>query len=156
MSTRAASRSDQPAPHRSAGALAGVRVLEQARHQDSRGFLQKVLCASQCDGSPPGGEVYVSAANPGEAKGNHYHRHMGEWFAVVQGHGSLELCVPDTKARRSIEFSESRPRTVYVPPEVAHAVVNRGRDVLICVAWAEAEHDPSDVIPFSVWPEACA
>lgn len=155
MSTRAGNRSEKSALHRSAGVLDDVRMLEQARYQDSRGPLQKVLCASQCDGCPPRGEVYVSAANPGEAKGNHYRRHMGEWFAVVQGHGSLELCVLEAKARRSIDSSESSPRTTYVPPEVAHAVVNRGRDVLICIAWAEAEYDPSNVIPFSVWPEAC-
>jgi hypothetical protein len=35
---------------------------------------------------------------------------------------------------------------------MAHAVVNHGEDELICVAWAEAEHDPSDVHPFQVWP----
>jgi hypothetical protein len=37
-----------------------------------------------------------------------------------------------------------------VPPGIAHAVVNEGGDVLLCVACAEQEHDPDDVVPFDV------
>ena len=129
-----------------------VRILSQARHEDARGFLQKILTASQCEGRVPQGEVYVTAARPGEAKGNHFHRRMGEWFAVVQGSGALQLRDPDTGARREIELAASNPRTVYVPAGLAHAVVNTGEDTLICVAWAEGEHDPTDVYPLPVWP----
>jgi hypothetical protein len=31
--------------------------------------------------------------------------------------------------------------------------VNTGKGELICIAWAEAEHEPSDVHPFAVWPK---
>jgi glycosyltransferase involved in cell wall biosynthesis len=130
--------------------VTGVRVIRQNRHEDPRGFLQKVLTTSQCDGHPPRGEVYVTSAKPGEAKGNHYHQRMGEWFAVVQGTGVLELCDPTTGARISVPLSSSEPSSVYVPAGLAHAVVNTGRNELICVAWAEAEHDASDVHPFPV------
>ncbi|HEU0055097.1 MAG TPA: glycosyltransferase, partial [Longimicrobium sp.] len=144
-----------PNPRRAAGAhLDGVRVVEQPRHEDARGYLQKVLTASQCDGHPPRGEVYVTCAHPGEAKGNHLHRRMGEWFAVVQGEGSVEVCDPSTGSRMAVSVSAGLPRTVYVPAGLAHAVVNRGFEDLVCVAWAEAEHDPGDVHPFPVWPPA--
>jgi dTDP-4-dehydrorhamnose 3,5-epimerase-like enzyme len=129
-----------------------VRVVEQNRHQDSRGFVQKVLTATQCAGHPPRGEVYVTSARPGEAKGNHLHCRMGEWFSVVQGTGSVEICDPSTGSRLAIAVSADLPRSVYVPAGLAHAVVNRGTDDLICVAWAEAEHDPADVHAFAVWP----
>lgn len=134
------------------GLLSRVRVLRQSRYEDSRGFLQKILTASQCDGHPPSGEVYVSAACPGEVKGNHFHLRMGEWFAVVQGEGSIELCDPGNGERQSIPLSPSHPRTVYVPPGLAHALVNHGDEVLICVAWAESEHEPADVHAYAVWP----
>jgi glycosyltransferase involved in cell wall biosynthesis len=134
---------------RTAG-LTGVRVIRQHRHEDSRGFVQKILTASQCQGHPPRGEVYVTSARPGEVKGNHYHQRMGEWFAVVQGEGSLEVCDPTGGARISVILSAREPSSVYVPAGMAHAVVNRGLEDLICVAWAEAEYDPTDVIVHQV------
>lgn len=131
-----------------------VRVLEQRRVEDARGYLQKILMASQVGGHAPKGEVYVTAARPGEAKGNHWHRRMGEWFAVVQGEGAVHLLDPGTGARREIPCGASRPRSVYVPSGLAHAVVNTGPELLVCVAWAEGEHDPGDVFPCAVWPPA--
>ena len=148
--------SERPAPNprRTPGGarLSDVRVVPQRRHEDGRGFLQKVLTSSQCAGHPPRGEVYVTSARPGEAKGNHLHRRMGEWFAVVQGEGSVEICEPATGSRLVVPVSAAQPVSVYVPAGLAHAVINTGDGELICVAWAEAEHDPSDVQPYPVWP----
>lgn len=153
--------SNHAAPHQAQSGTGGlgmaslldkVCILEQKRFDDSRGFLQKVLTASQCMGDPPRGEVYVTTAYPAEAKGNHFHRRMGEWFSVIQGEGTLEVCDPESGHRRSVPVSSSRPCTVYVPAGLAHAIVNRGDCPLICVAWAEAEHDPQDVFPYAVWP----
>jgi dTDP-4-dehydrorhamnose 3,5-epimerase-like enzyme len=142
----------KPAYGISPDGMPGLRVLEQARFEDVRGYLQKILTAAQCEGKPPRGEVYVTCASPGEAKGNHLHRKMGEWFAVVEGEATLELHDPETGGRQSIALGMSRPRTVYVPPGLAHAVVNTGRIPAVCVAWAERDHDPQDVFPFRVWP----
>lgn len=132
--------------------LTGVRIVKQNRFEDSRGFLQKILTASQCDGHLPQGEVYVTSARAGQVKGNHYHQRMGEWFSVVQGDGTLEVCDPRSSARITVALSARTPTSVYVPAGFAHAVVNRGTEDLICIAWAEAEHDPLDVHPYNVWP----
>lgn len=144
----------RPNPRRTAPgvALDGVRILAQARHEDARGYLQKVLTATECGGHPPRGEVYVTSARPGEAKGNHFHIRMGEWFSVVQGEGTVEIVDPCSASRMAVPLSAALPRSVYVPPGLAHAVVNHGRTELVCVAWAEAEHDPADVHPYPVWP----
>jgi dTDP-4-dehydrorhamnose 3,5-epimerase-like enzyme len=150
---RAAGPAERPEPaRRRASGLEGVRIVEQRRHEDARGFVQKVLTAGQCEGHPPRGEVYVTSARPGEAKGNHLHGRMGEWFTVIQGEGTVEVCDPATRERISVPLSPAEPRAVYVPAGLAHAVVNHGAGDLICVAWAEAEHDPTDVYPFEVWP----
>jgi glycosyltransferase involved in cell wall biosynthesis len=130
--------------------LERVRILEQARFEDERGFLQKVLTATQAGGHPPQGEVYVTAARPGESKGHHYHMRMGEWFTVVSGRALLLIRDPNTGEGREIEFSSERPRTVYVPAGLAHAVANAGDGEMICVAWAEREHDPADVFPYRI------
>ncbi|MBK8979802.1 MAG: glycosyltransferase [Planctomycetes bacterium] len=139
-----------PATGRRAAGLGGVRIVEQCRFDDARGSLHKVLSAAQTATGLPRGEVYVTTAKPGEAKGNHYHARMGEWFAVVQGEGAVVVCDPATGERQRIELGSSTPRSVYVPPGLAHAIVNDGDDVLVCVACAEAEHDPDDVFPFPV------
>lgn len=136
--------------------LERIRIVEQRRVRDGRGYLHKILSASQCGGHPPGGEVYVTAARPGQAKGNHFHRLMGEWFAVVEGRGTLELQDPATGERESLELEADHPRTVFVPPGIAHAVVNQGDLDLVCVAWAEREHDPEDVFPWTVVPSSPA
>jgi len=125
-----------------------VKVLEQRRHEDHRGYVHKVLTASQAGGHPPAGEVYVTSALPGESKGHHFHRRMGEWFSVVQGRALLLIADPSNGARRDIELSSEQPRTVYVPPGLAHAVANVGEDTVLCVAWAEREHDPADVFAY--------
>ncbi len=125
--------------------LRHVRVLSQSRFEDSRGFLQKVLQASQADGFPDRGEVYVTAANPGESKGGHYHRTMGEWFAIIQGRGEIILEDRASGETKTTLLEASNPRTIYVPPGVAHSVSNTGEELMICVAWAEKEHDPGDV-----------
>ena len=145
----------RPAPSGAAApqsVLTAVRVVKQNRAEDERGFVHRVLTASQNGGGEWHGEVYVTAAWPGEVKGNHYHRKMGEWFSVVLGKGSLELCDATTGELRSIPIEAESPCSVYVPSRLAHAVVNRGTDLLLCVAWAEAEYDPSDVYPIIVWP----
>lgn len=142
----------QANPPPPAARLDSVRIVEQQRFEDARGFLHKVLAAAQTTGGLPRGEVYVTAAHPGEAKGNHYHRRMGEWFAVVQGSGAVLLCDPGTGERRRVPLSAAQPRAVYVPAGIAHAVVNEGDGLLLCVACAEAQHDPADVIAHPVHP----
>jgi len=134
-------------PQGEEGPLPGVRVVAQRRHQDARGSLHKVLQSSQAHRSLGQGEVYVTTARAGEVKGEHLHHRMGEWFSVVQGNGKLLLADPDTGEAGEVELRASRPRTVYVPPGLAHALVNTGKRTLICVAWAEGEHDPEDVHP---------
>ena len=129
------------------GPLPGVRVVPQRRHEDARGSLHKVLQSSQAHRALGQGEVYVTTARGGEVKGGHLHHRMGEWFSVVQGNGKLLLADPETGRSGEVELRASRPRTVYVPPGLAHALVNTGKRRLICVAWAEGEHDPEDVHP---------
>ena len=136
-------------PNMPAG-LEGVRLITQKRFEDTRGFLHKILTSTQTGGKFPAGEVYVTAAHKGESKGNHYHKRMGEWFAIVQGEGALMLCEPETGIRHRIKLLASDPVAAYVPAGIAHAIVNEGDDLLICIACAEAEHDPGDVVPFEV------
>lgn len=130
--------------------MRGVRVLERERRADARGWLQKVLARSDLDPGGEFGEVYVVSAEPGEARGNHLHRRMGEYFAVVSGRGEVVAVDPETGERIVVPLGEDLPRTVYVGPGLAHAVVNTGAVPMVAVAWAEGDHDPGDVFPYPV------
>jgi glycosyltransferase involved in cell wall biosynthesis len=131
-----------------------VKVIEQRRHEDHRGYVHKMLTASQVGGRLPAGEVYITSALPGESKGHHFHRRMGEWFTIVQGKALLLIADPAHGTRLDLELSTEQPRTVYVPAGLAHAVANVGETTVICVAWAEREHDPADVFPYRLDPSA--
>jgi UDP-2-acetamido-2,6-beta-L-arabino-hexul-4-ose reductase len=77
---------------------------------------------------------------------------MGEWFTVVAGSGSLDIRHPTSREKTSIPMGGSDPCTVYVPAGYAHSITNTGEDTMVCIAWAEKEHDPGDVYPFQVGP----
>ncbi len=130
--------------------MKGVKVVEKRRHEDARGWLHKGVTASDLAPGTPFGEVYVVAALPGQSRGNHLHRLMGEWFTVVVGEGEVVVVDPASGEREEIPMGESRPRAIYVPKGIAHALVNRSESLMICVAWAEGQHDHSDVEPFLV------
>ncbi len=128
--------------------LDAVEVIPTRRRADDRGWLHVTLGASQL---PPGvrfGELYVVHSDrPGDRRGDHLHRRMDEWFSVVSGRATLELLDPDTGARRSIPLDAAVPRTVRVPAGLAHCLVNDGPGPMTAVAWATAEHDPTDTFP---------
>ena len=69
---------------------------------------------SQAGGRFPEGEVYVTVARPGKAKGNHFHLRMGEWFAVIEGEGKIEVCDPETGQRGEVRLGATLPPGVRV------------------------------------------
>jgi oxalate decarboxylase/phosphoglucose isomerase-like protein (cupin superfamily) len=64
----------------------------------------------------------------------------------------LLIADPAHGRRLDVELTTDRPMTVYVPAGLAHAVANVGEETVICVAWAEREHDPADVFPYRLEP----
>ncbi len=124
-----------------------VEVLKGRRSEDERGWLHVALGASQLPDGVEFGELYVIRADArGARRGDHYHRHMDEWFTLVEGNATLELRDPATDERLTIRLDGNIPRTFRVPAGVAHCFVNEGPGAMTAVAWATAEHDPADTI----------
>ena len=118
-----------------------LRTEPLSVHEDVRGQLLKAHPGAVA------GEVYVVTTLPGQARGHHYHRHMGEWFVAVAGQGEVRAQSPETGETATVSLAGVR---VYVPPGVAHVLVNTGATPLIVVACAEQSHDPADVVPWTV------
>ncbi len=118
------------------------------RSEDQRGSLHVALDASQLLPDDAFGELYVvRSAGPGIRRGDHLHRGMAEWFAVVEGSAELQLLDPSSGDQRSLQLDAERPEVVRVPAGLGHCLVSRGLGPMTAVVWAGAPHDPEDVIP---------
>lgn len=113
--------------------------------KDERGWLLKVLMRHHLpEEKREFGEIYVTAARPGEVKGNHYHRRTREWFCVVCGQGQLVTKNVATGETAEFILSVDEPHTIEVSPNVAHAVKNVGQDLMVLLAYADEPYDPDD------------
>ena len=134
------------------GRIPGVEIIPLRTHEDSRGGLLKVLMRHQLGGAERFGEIYLSWAEPGAVKAEHYHEKTCEWFCVLRGEGVLWLEEVASGRRLCVPMSETAPVTVKIPPGVAHAVENCGRERLDLLAYADRPYDPADrdTIPFHI------
>ncbi len=131
--------------------LADVRPLTP--HRDTRGGLLKILMRQHLpERAREFGEIYISWAEPGAVKANHYHEHTTEWFTLLRGRARLVLLDPRTGERDEIPLSEEEPVVVMVPPGVAHALLNDGPSRADLLAYADRPYDPDnpDTIPYEV------
>src|SRR3989344_3513895 len=106
-----------------------LKVLE-----DERGAFFEVLRKEHLD-EKEFGQIYVTTANPGQIKGNHYHKRKVEWFCVIKGEGELVLKDKITGEREIIKIGDSNKVVVKIPANISHAVRNIGRDTLILLAY---------------------
>ncbi|MCB9761213.1 MAG: NAD-dependent epimerase/dehydratase family protein [Alphaproteobacteria bacterium] len=118
-----------------------LRVQPVRRVEDPRGALDKLWPG------PVSGEVYRVTARPGQDRGHHLHRRMGEWFMALEGEGALGVADPDTGASLWMPLGRER---VYVPAGVAHALRNTGTTPFTALAVAERGYDPGDVASYRV------
>lgn len=135
--------------------IPGVEVRSLRPHRDARGGLVKVLMRHHLPASAREfGEIYVSWAEPGAVKANHYHEETTEWFFLLAGEADLFLEHLETGERQVIHLSPDEPVVVTVPPGVAHAFVNRGTSSAHLLAYADRPYNPDnpDTIPYPVVP----
>lgn len=120
-----------------------IRRLE--RKVDSRGWLLKLLMRHHLENpESPFGEIYLTAATPGEVKGNHFHNDTIEWFCVIQGEGCLHAKDIETGEQYEVIMAADDPIIVRVPQKIAHAIENVGQDLMVLLAYADQPYDAAD------------
>lgn len=127
-----------------------IKIYPRRLLSDNRGWFLKAITGTEDGIQSSVGEVYFTSAKPGEAKGNHYHDIAQEWFTLICGKASLILEDITTMERLVIELDSASPQTVYIPPKVAHAVVNNHDTDFILCAYTDRQYDPSDTIPYTL------
>ena len=123
-----------------------IQIIPRNLIQDERGWFLKVITGKEDHLPQYTGEVYLTMAKPGQAKGGHFHRRANEWFTIIEGESVLKLEDTTTHEKMDIHLSFKDALTVVVPPNVAHVFVNSGNANCIVLAYTDQLYDPSDTI----------
>ena len=129
-----------------------VRFLPRRLIADQRGWFLKVLDGGEEDLPGNVGEVYLTMAVPGQARGNHYHPACAEWFTIVEGRARLLVADPVSGDRGEWALDSENPQTVYMPAGLAHVFVNPAdaQSNFLLIAYAANRYDPADTVPFAI------
>lgn len=123
-----------------------VEIIDRRLIADERGWFLKAITGTEPNIQSHVGEVYLTMGKPGQAKGGHYHPLALEWFTVIQGEGVLKLEDVETHERREIVLSLEGAKTVFIPNNVAHVVVNESDRDFILLAYTDRQYEPADTI----------
>ncbi|MHC1684909.1 MAG: NAD-dependent epimerase/dehydratase family protein, partial [Clostridiaceae bacterium] len=115
--------------------LRSYRFPDQVRgafdvHADARGSLWEV---ARTQGA---GQSVVSWTLSGVTRGNHYHRHKVERFAVLSGSGRIRLRRLFTPDVSTYDLTGDVPAYVDMPTFCTHSIENTGRAPLLTLFWS--------------------
>lgn len=126
-----------------------VKIIKRNRLEDCRGWFLKVINGLEDNLPHSTGEVYVTSAKAGEAKGGHYHPKANEWFTLIVGNCLLKLVDVENNESMELKLSSDDPVTIFVPNNVAHIFENRSNSEFILIAYSDLLYDPADTIPYT-------
>ena len=131
-----------------------ITLIPRRMIADERGWFLKVVDGGETGIPDHTGEVYLTMAVPGQARGNHYHPLTDEWFTIVAGRALLLVADPVSGERAEFWLDAAEPRTVHMPAGIAHVFVNPvdAESDFLLIAYAANRHDPADTVPFRVEP----
>lgn len=127
-----------------------VKIIPRILMSDERGWFLKVMNGKEENLPAYTGEVYLTCASAFQVKGGHYHPVALEWFTLIKGKCDLLLEDIYTKESLIIQLSENDPKTIFVPNNVAHLVVNRHEDEFILLSYTDQLYDPKDTIRYDI------
>ena len=128
-----------------------ITRLERSIIRDKRGFFLKVIDGNE-EFNPFKCEVYITVAHPGQTKGGHYHKVANEWFTLIEGKAILLLEDVKTKQKNKIRLNSLNPKTIFVPPYLAHSFYNNGKSDYILLAYTDKIYHPNDTISYDFGP----
>lgn len=105
---------------------------------DDRGSFTELIRTVGC------GQFSVNISKPGITKGQHWHHTKNEKFAVVSGHGLIQLRKIDTNEVVCIEVDGNKIEIVEMIPGYTHNIINLSEtEDLITFIWCNECFDSS-------------
>lgn len=129
-----------------------ITIIERKKLGDTRGWFMKVIDGYE-EGLPKHtGEIYLTyASGLHQVRGDHYHHKATEWFTLLQGKSELKLMDMDTKETITLDLCANSPKTIVIPPNVAHAFYNTQEEPFLLLAYTDELYDPVDTIPTDLY-----
>lgn len=127
-----------------------IKSYQRFLRIDERGWFMKAITGLEDEISANIGEIYFTAAAPGQIKGKHYHISANEWFTLIVGKAVLVLEDITTKERMELFLDSKSPITIHVPPLIAHSVENRFDSDFILCAYTDLQYNPIDTISYNL------
>lgn len=118
------------------------KVKELEIHSDKRGWLVEMLKRNEIRQDIR--QIYVVTIKPGCIRGNHYHFKKTEWFFISKGKANIYLEDIKTQKKICLELSSKRPKVITIPPKIAHAVKNVGKETVYLVSGQNIIHNPKN------------
>ena len=115
-----------------------ARIENLSSHRDARGSLFEPLNAAELSRQR---NVHVVLTEPGEVRGNHFHRSATEMTTVV---GPCLVRLKEAGALRDVAVPAGEAWRFTLPPGVVHAYRNTGTSTMVLVSFASALHDPAN------------
>ena len=127
-----------------------IEIIPRKRLEDSRGWFLKVITGKE-NGLPPyTGEIYAVFSENGASRGGHYHIQATEWFTVLQGKSKLALYNVHTHEKLTILLDSDEPKTILVPPNVAHRFDAVNDEPFLLLAYTDKLYKSDDTISFEI------
>lgn len=121
--------------------------IPRRRIEDSRGYFYKVIDGKEMGLPEHTGEVYLTMAKPGEAKGGHFHPKANEWFTLLQGTCLVKLLDMETREKQEFQLDAERAESLFIGRNIAHVFINESAtDEFLLLAYTDQLFDPSDTI----------
>lgn len=92
---------------------------------------------------PNDGQISYIIINPGEARGNHYHKRKTEHFLVMYGSATMTVKNRETGDTLSAEVSGYKPIIITVTPDHTHQIVATDEGAIVLV-WCDEIFNKKD------------
>lgn len=117
-----------------------IKVWDIDQKNDHRGWFE-VIVDGRTVTQKDFGSLIVALAKPGIVRGNHYHKTCVDFLAIVQGTALCGFLDANTGERLELEVAGDRPKLIYIPTHISHAVKNIGQDDVIFVEYSSLAFD---------------
>lgn len=121
------------------------KLIKSAKRIDKRGYLVDFLKGVEMDLSDKRlGQIYfVTFAQKGTVRGNHYHKTKKEWFVAVKG--TLKVVLEDVITKERTEFilkgDNKKYQKVFIGSKIAHTFVSLTK-VAEMINYSNKMYDP--------------